>query len=87
MDLFEVNEAFATVALHFMEKRGADHAKVNVNGGSIAMGHPIGATGGMLTGTLLDELERTGGGIGVVTLCVGLGMACACVVERVEGWA
>lgn len=87
IDLFEVNEAFATVALYFMEKSGADHSKVNVNGGSIAMGHPIGATGGMLTGTLLDELERTGGGTGVVTLCVGLGMACALVIERVEGWA
>ena len=87
VDLFEVNEAFATVALYFMEKSGADHSRVNVNGGSIAMGHPIGATGGMLTGTLIDELERTGGGIGVVTLCVGLGMACACVIERVEGWA
>lgn len=87
IDLFEVNEAFATVALYFMEKSGVDHAKVNVNGGSIAMGHPIGATGGMLIGTVLDELERTGGGTGVVTLCVGLGMACACVIERVEGFA
>lgn len=87
VDLFEVNEAFATVVLHFMQDTGTDLSKVNVNGGSIAMGHPIGATGGMLTGTLIDELERRGAGIGVVTLCVGLGMACACVIERVEGWA
>jgi acetyl-CoA C-acetyltransferase len=81
-DLYEVNEAFATVVLHFMERTGVPHDRVNVNGGSIAMGHPIGATGVMLTGTLIDELERTGKTSGVVTLCVGLGMAVATYIER-----
>jgi acetyl-CoA C-acetyltransferase len=83
-DLYEVNEAFATVVLRFMERTGVPHDKVNVNGGSIAMGHPIGATGVMLTGTLIDELERTGKDSGVVTLCVGLGMAVATYIERVS---
>lgn len=83
-DLYEVNEAFATVVLRFMERTGVDHDRVNVNGGSIAMGHPIGATGVMLTGTLVDELERSGKDSGVVTLCVGLGMAVATYIERVS---
>lgn len=83
-DLYEVNEAFATVVLRFMERTGIDQDRVNVNGGSIAMGHPIGATGVMLTGTLVDELERSGKDSGVVTLCVGLGMAVATYIERVS---
>ena len=65
-----------------MERTGVSADKVNVNGGSIAMGHPIGATGVMLTGTLVDELERTGKDSGVITLCVGLGMAVATYIER-----
>ena len=83
VDLFEVNEAFASVVLHFMERTGVGHDKINVNGGAIAMGHPIGATGVMLVGTLLDELERQGLESGVVTLCVGLGMGVATYIERV----
>ena len=83
IDLFEVNEAFASVALFFMQETGAPHDKVNVNGGAIALGHPVGATGVMLMGTLVDELERSGAGTGVVTLCTGLGMAVATVIERV----
>lgn len=84
VDLLEVNEAFASVVLHFMERTGFDHGKVNVNGGGISMGHPIGATGVILVNTLLDELERTGQGTGVATLCVGLGMGVATVIERVD---
>jgi len=87
VDLYEVNEAFATVVLHFMEKSGVDHARVNPNGGGISMGHPIGATGVMLINTLLDELERTDKQVGVATLCVGEGMAVATCIERVEGFA
>ncbi len=83
VDLYEVNEAFASVVLHFMERTSIGHDRVNVNGGAIAMGHPIGATGVMLVGTLLDELERTGRESGVVTLCVGLGMGVATLIERV----
>ncbi|ARP99640.1 acetyl-CoA C-acetyltransferase [Pseudorhodoplanes sinuspersici] len=83
IDLFEVNEAFASVVLHFMQETGVSHDRVNVNGGAISLGHPIGATGTILTGTLLDELERTGGKHGVVTLCVGLGMGVATLIERV----
>ena len=86
IDLFEVNEAFATVVLRFMEATGVPHDRVNVNGGSIAMGHPIGATGVMLVNTVLDELERTGKQTGAVTLCVGEGMAVATIIERVEGY-
>jgi acetyl-CoA C-acetyltransferase len=82
VDLFEVNEAFASVVLHFMERTGVSHDRVNVNGGAIALGHPIGATGVMLTNTLIDELERTGARNGVVTLCVGLGMGVATYIER-----
>ena len=87
VDLYEVNEAFATVVLHFMEKSGVDHSRVNPNGGGISMGHPIGATGVMLVNILLDELERTGKQLGVATLCVGEGMAVATCIERVEGFA
>jgi len=85
VDLYEVNEAFASVVLRFMERTGVPHDKVNVNGGGISMGHPIGATGVMLTNILLDELERTGRESGIVTLCVGLGMGVATYIERVEG--
>jgi len=83
VDLFEVNEAFASVVLHFMERTGVGEDRINVNGGSIAMGHPIGATGVMMINTLLDELERTGQHTGVATLCVGLGMGVATTIERV----
>ncbi len=82
-DTFEVNEAFAAVPLMFIEEFGADHAKVNPNGGSIAMGHPLGATGAMIIGTALDELERTGGGAALATLCVAGGMGAATIIERV----
>ncbi len=83
IDLFECNEAFAAVALRFMEVLGVPHDKVNVNGGAIAMGHPLGATGAMLLGTLLDELERRDLATGLVTLCVGGGMGSVMVIERV----
>ncbi len=83
VDLFEVNEAFAAVVLCFMDEAGVSREKVNVNGGAIAMGHPLGATGAMLLGTLLDELERRDLAIGVVTLCVGGGMGTATVIERI----
>lgn len=82
VDLFEVNEAFASVPLAFMKDLGVPHEKVNVNGGAIALGHPLGATGGMLFATLLNELERTGKGVGVVTMCIGYGMGTATVIER-----
>jgi acetyl-CoA C-acetyltransferase len=81
--LFEVNEAFAAVVLCFMEEVGAPHDRVNVNGGAIAMGHPLGATGAVLLGTLLDEMERRNVETGMVTLCVGGGMGTATLVERV----
>jgi acetyl-CoA C-acetyltransferase len=83
IDLFEVNEAFAAVPMRFMREMGVPHDKVNVNGGAIAMGHPLGATGAMLLGTLLDELERRRLKRGLITLCVGGGMGIATVVERV----
>jgi acetyl-CoA C-acetyltransferase len=83
IDLVEINEAFAAVVLRFVREMGVDMDKVNVNGGSIAMGHPLGATGGMIVGTLIDELERTGGRYGLATLCVGGGMGIATVIERV----
>ncbi len=83
IDLFEVNEAFASVVLRFMQAFGVDHAKVNVNGGSIAMGHPLGATGAIIIGTLLDELERSGKGTGLATLCIASGMGAATIIERV----
>jgi acetyl-CoA C-acetyltransferase len=83
LDLVEINEAFAAVVLRFVREMGLDMEKVNVNGGAIAMGHPLGATGGMILGTLIDELERTGGRYGLATLCVGGGMGIATVVERI----
>lgn len=83
IDLYEMNEAFAAVVLRFMEDLGVPHDKVNVNGGAIALGHPLGATGAMILGTLLDELERTGKGTALATLCVGGGMGTATIIERV----
>jgi acetyl-CoA C-acetyltransferase len=83
IDLFEINEAFASVCLLFMEQMGIDAARTNVNGGAIAMGHPLGATGGMLLGTALDELERQGKSTALITLCVGAGMGTATIIERV----
>jgi acetyl-CoA C-acetyltransferase len=83
MDLIEVNEAFAAVVLRFLQAFAADPAKVNVNGGAIALGHPLGATGAMLVGTALDELERSGKAIALVTLCIGAGMGTATIIERV----
>jgi acetyl-CoA C-acetyltransferase len=82
IDLFEMNEAFAAVVLRFMKDMGVPHEKVNVNGGAIAMGHPLGATGAMILGTLLDELERRELRHGLATLCVGGGMGIATIVER-----
>ncbi|WGW05816.1 acetyl-CoA C-acetyltransferase [Tropicibacter oceani] len=83
IDLFEVNEAFASVVLRFMQAFDVDADRVNVNGGSIAMGHPLGATGAIIIGTLLDELERTGKGTGLATLCIASGMGAATIIERV----
>jgi acetyl-CoA C-acetyltransferase len=83
MDLVEINEAFAAVVLRFVKDMDLDLEKVNVNGGAIAMGHPLGATGGMILGTLIDELERQDKRYGLATLCVGGGMGIATVVERV----
>jgi acetyl-CoA C-acetyltransferase len=83
IDLFEVNEAFASVVLKFQRDMGVDPDKVNVNGGSIAMGHPLGATGAMLLGTVLDELERRDKSTALITLCVGGGMGIATIIERV----
>ena len=83
IDLFEVNEAFASVVLRFMQYFDADPAKVNVNGGSIAMGHPLGATGAIIIGTLLDEMERQDKETGLATLCVASGMGAATIIERV----
>jgi acetyl-CoA C-acetyltransferase len=83
LDLVEINEAFAAVVLRFVRDMGLDLEKVNVNGGAIAMGHPLGATGGMILGTLVDELHRTGGKYGLATLCVGGGMGIATVVEAI----
>jgi acetyl-CoA C-acetyltransferase len=83
IDLFELNEAFASVVLRFMQQHDIPHDKINVAGGAIAMGHPLGATGAMILGTVLDELERRDLGTALVTLCVGAGMGTATVVERV----
>ena len=83
IDLFEVNEAFAVVPLKFMRDLDVDPAKVNVNGGSIALGHPIGATGAIILGTLLDEMERRDSNIGLATLCAAGGMAPAVIIERI----
>ncbi len=83
LDLVEINEAFAAVVLRFVRDMGLDMEKVNVNGGAIAMGHPLGATGAMILSTLIDELHRTGGRYGLATLCVGGGMGIATVVEAI----
>ena len=83
IDLFEVNEAFAAVVLRFMQAFGVDHDKVNVNGGAIALGHPLGATGAMIIGAALDELERSGKATALCTLCVASGMGAATIIERV----
>ena len=83
IDLFEVNEAFAAVPMLFMEHFGVDHSKINVNGGAIALGHPLGATGAILSSTLIDELERSNKSTGLVTLCIGGGMGIATIFERV----
>jgi acetyl-CoA C-acetyltransferase len=83
IDLFEVNEAFAAVVLRFLQAFDLDASKVNVNGGAIALGHPLGATGAMILGTLVDELERRNLSTGLITLCIGAGMGTATIVERV----
>ena len=83
IDLYEVNEAFAAVPMRFMREMQVPHEKVNVNGGAIALGHPLGATGAMILGTLVDELHRRGLRYGLATLCVGGGMGIATIVERV----
>lgn len=83
IDLFEVNEAFAAIPLFFMEQLGVDYAKVNVNGGAIALGHPLGATGAIISATLIDELERSGKQFGLSTLCIGGGMGIATIFEMV----
>jgi acetyl-CoA C-acetyltransferase len=83
IDLFEINEAFAAVPLKVMKDLDLDHEQVNVNGGAIALGHPLGATGGMLIGTLIDELERRDRSTGLVTMCIGGGMGIATIVERI----
>ena len=82
IDLFELNEAFAAVVLLFMEQMGVSHDRMNVNGGAIAMGHPLGATGAMIVGTVLDELERRDLGTAMIVLCVGAGMGTATIIER-----
>ncbi|MBR0954913.1 acetyl-CoA C-acetyltransferase [Bradyrhizobium canariense] len=83
IDLFELNEAFASVVLRYIQAFELDEAKINVNGGAIAMGHPLGATGAMILGTVLDELERTAKSTALVTLCIGGGMGTATIIERV----
>jgi acetyl-CoA C-acetyltransferase len=83
IDLYELNEAFASVVLRYMQAFDIAHDKINVNGGAIAMGHPLGATGAMILGTVLDELERSGKATALVTLCIGMGMGTATIIERV----
>jgi acetyl-CoA C-acetyltransferase len=83
IDLFELNEAFAAVVLRYQQAFELDPDRLNVNGGAIAMGHPLGATGAMILGTVLDELERTGKETALVTLCIGAGMGTATIIERV----
>lgn len=83
IDLFEVNEAFSSVVLRFMQAFDVDHSQLNVNGGAIAMGHPLGATGAIILGTLLDEMERADKETGLATLCVASGMGAATIIERV----
>ena len=84
IDLWELNEAFASVVLRFMQALDIDHSDINVNGGAIAMGHPLGATGAMIMGTMVDELERSGKESALVTLCIGAGMGTATIIERVN---
>jgi len=83
IDLFEVNEAFAVVPENYIRDLDIDREKINVNGGAIALGHPIGATGSLLIGTVLDELERRDLNVGLVTMCAAGGMAPAVVIERI----
>jgi acetyl-CoA C-acetyltransferase len=83
IDLFELNEAFASVVLKFQKDLNIPDEKLNVNGGAIAMGHPLGATGAMITGTMVDELERRGARRALITLCIGGGMGVATIIERV----
>ena len=82
IDIWELNEAFAAVPLRLMETMGIEHERMNVNGGAIAMGHPLGASGAMIAGTLIDEMERQGLGLGLVTLCAAGGMGIAMALER-----
>lgn len=84
IDLFEVNEAFAAIPMYFMDQLGADHSKINVNGGAIALGHPLGATGAIISATLIDELERRDLSTGLATLCIGGGMGVATIFERLN---
>jgi acetyl-CoA C-acetyltransferase len=83
IDVWELNEAFAAVVLRYMQALDIPHDKMNVNGGGISMGHPLGATGAMITGIALDELERSGKETALITLCIGGGMGTATVIERV----
>ena len=83
IDLYELNEAFAAVVLRYMQALNIPHDKMNVNGGGISMGHPLGATGAMITGIALDELERSNKSTALITLCIGGGMGTATVIERV----
>ncbi len=83
IDVWELNEAFAAVVLKWVKDFDLPMEKVNINGGAIAMGHPLGATGAMILGTVVDELERSGGRYGLVTLCIGGGMGLATIIERV----
>jgi acetyl-CoA C-acetyltransferase len=83
IDLFEINEAFAAVVMRAARDLDIDMARINVNGGAIAMGHPLGATGAIILGTALDELERTGGSTALISLCVGGGMGIATIIERI----
>ena len=83
IDLWELNEAFASVVLRFMQALDVPHERLNVNGGAIAMGHPLGATGAMITGVMVDELERSGKETALITLCIGAGMGTAAIIERV----
>ena len=83
IDLWEINEAFACVPINTIKRMGIDPSKVNVNGGAIALGHPLGATGAMLLNTALDELERQDKSTALITLCIGGGMGVATIIERV----
>jgi acetyl-CoA C-acetyltransferase len=83
IDLWELNEAFASVVLHYMDVMGVPHDRINVNGGAIAMGHPLGATGAYVLGILLDEMERRDLATGLVSLCIGAGMGTATIIERI----